>query len=197
MKPVFFATPAAFRAWLARQHRTASELWVGFYKRSSGRPSITWPESVDEALCYGWIDGIRKTIDETAYMIRFTPRRPESTWSAVNVRRVKDLTRLGRMAPAGLRAFERRSPAKTGTYTYEQRHQIQLDAAYEEQLRANAKAWAFFQAQPPWYRRMAVYWVMSAKKEETRMERLAALIDDSARGRTVPPLTRPSGSRRS
>jgi uncharacterized protein YdeI (YjbR/CyaY-like superfamily) len=197
MKPVFFATPAAFRAWLARQHRTASELWVGFYKRSSGRPSITWPESVDEALCYGWIDGIRKTIDETAYMIRFTPRRPESTWSAVNVRRVKALTRLGRMAPAGLRAFERRSPAKTGIYTYEQRHQIQLDAAYEEQLRANAKAWAFFQAQPPWYRRMAVYWVMSAKKEETRMGRLAALIDDSARGRTVPPLTRPSGSRRS
>jgi uncharacterized protein YdeI (YjbR/CyaY-like superfamily) len=149
---------------------------------------------VDEALCYGWIDGIRKSIDETAYMIRFTPRRPASTWSAVNVRRVRELSKSGRMTPAGLRVFERRSPAKTGTYTYEQRHQIHLDAAYEKRLRGNAKAWQFFQAQPPWYRRLAVFWVMSAKKEETQRRRLASLIDYSARGRPVPPLTRPGGS---
>jgi len=196
MKPRFFPTPASFRAWLAGHHRTASELWVGFHRRSSGRPSLTWPESVDEALCFGWIDGIRKTIDGMSYVIRFTPRRPESTWSAVNVRRVKELTRAGRMTPAGLRAFERRSAAKTGTYTYEQRHQIQLDAPYERRLKSNAKAWKFFQAQPPWYRRMAVFWVMSAKKEDTRRRRLAALIDDSARGLPVPPLTRPGGNTR-
>jgi uncharacterized protein YdeI (YjbR/CyaY-like superfamily) len=195
-RPVFFETPAAFRAWLETHHARRDELWVGFYKRASGRPSITWPESVDEALCFGWIDGIRRSLDERRYAIRFTPRRPQSTWSAVNIKRAKELTRLGRMEPAGLRAFQARADEKTAIYSYEQRKTARLEAADERQFRANAKAWAFFNAQPPWYRRVAVYWVISAKRPETRARRLAALIADSARGRTVPPLTRPGRSER-
>ena len=166
------------------------ELWVGFYKKSSGKPSITWPEAVDQALCFGWIDGQRKGIDDVSYTIRFTPRKPRSIWSAVNVKRVGELTAQGLMHPAGLKAFENRTEEKSGVYAYEQETPAELDADYEQRFRANQTAWDFFQAQAAWYRRAAIWWVISAKKEETRLKRLATLIEDSERGRTVPPLTR-------
>jgi uncharacterized protein YdeI (YjbR/CyaY-like superfamily) len=183
MKPTFFPTPADFCKWLEKNHDKVPELLVGFYKKGSGKPSITWPESVDEALCFGWIDGIRRTIDEESYSIRFTPRRARSNWSAVNLKRVEELTRLGRMHPAGLRAYEARDPSRT--YSYERKEDQKLDPAYEAKLKANKKAWTFFQAQPPYYRRIASLWVMDAKKEETRLKRLATLIDDSAHGRRI------------
>jgi uncharacterized protein YdeI (YjbR/CyaY-like superfamily) len=191
MEIMFFEAPAAFRAWLEAHHATTQELWVGFYKKGSGRPSITWPESVDEALCFGWIDGLRKTIDDTSYRIRFTPRKPRSTWSAVNVQRVAELTAQGRMHQTGLHAFAQRAEAKTGIYAYEQRHGAELDAVSEQQFRANEAAWAFFQAQPAGYRRTVIWWVISAKRDETRRKRLATLIDDSAHGRTIKEMTRP------
>lgn len=182
---LFFATPAAWRGWLEKNHDKAKELWVGFYKRDSGKPSITWPESVDEALCFGWIDGVRKSIDETRYKIRFTPRKPTSTWSSVNIKRVAELTELGRMRPAGLAAFEQSSEKKSGIYAYEQRKEIVLDPAYEKKLRANKKAWAFFTSSAPSYRHICVFWIMTAKQEQTRLRRLRRLIEDSAAGRKV------------
>lgn len=191
MKPTFFATPAAFRAWLDEHHARIPELLVGFYKKGSGKPSITWPESVDAALCFGWIDGVRKSIDDLSYTIRFTPRNPTSTWSAVNIKRVQELTKSGLMQPAGLQAFERRDEAKSAIYSYEQRHNATLPDAYEKRFRANELAWDFFQSQAPWYRRTATYWVMSAKKEETRLKRLDTLIRDSAQQRSIGPLQRP------
>lgn len=192
VEPIFFAAQAEFRAWLQEHHATAREQWVGFYKVGSGRPSITWPESVDEALCFGWIDGLRKSIDDISYMIRFTPRKPDSNWSAVNMRRVAELTDQDRMQPAGLAAYARRRDETSAIYSYEQREQASLDEAEEQQIRANPDAWQFFQAQPRSYRQAAIRWVLSAKKLETRQSRLARLIDDSAQGRTVPPLTRPT-----
>ena len=189
-KPIFFATPAKFRAWLEANHEKAKELWVGFHKKSTGRPSITWPESVDEALCVGWIDGIRKRVDNDSYMIRFTPRKAQSTWSAVNIARVAELKREGRMRPAGLAAFKRRSDAKSAIYSYEQRKTAAFDDAAERQFRANAKAWAFFETQPPGYRRLATFFVLSAKRDETRQKRLARLIADSAAGRRIGELAR-------
>jgi uncharacterized protein YdeI (YjbR/CyaY-like superfamily) len=198
VKASFFPTPADFRKWLEKNHDKASELLVGFHKKGSGKPSITWPESVDEALCFGWIDGIRRTLDEESYSIRFTPRRPRSTWSAVNLRRVAELTKLGRMHPAGTRAFETRDPERSGTYSYEQRQEaLKLGPEYQAKLEANKKAWAFFQTQAPYYRRTASRWVMSAKKEETRLRRLATLIDNSSRGRRIGPLARPEKGARS
>ena len=185
-EPTFFPTPADFRAWLEAHHETEKELLVGFYKKGSGKPSITWPESVDEALCFGWIDGVRRSRDEESYTIRFTPRKPASTWSAVNVARVEELTRLGRMRPAGLAAFEKRSEAKTGTYAYEQKEGAQLEKAEEKQLRANKAAWEFFQAQPPWYRRTAIWRVVSAKKEETRTRRLEKALEMLGKGVRTP-----------
>lgn len=185
----FFKTAGDFRDWLEQHHVEAQELWVGFHKKNSGKASITWPEAVDQALCFGWIDGIRKSIDETSYKIRFTPRRPGSTWSAVNIQRATELINTGLMQPAGLNAFEERDQKRSGTYSYEQEIH-ELDEVYEKQLRANHKAWEFFQAQPPYYRRAASWWVTSAKKEETRLKRLATLIEDSAHGRTIAPLTR-------
>jgi uncharacterized protein YdeI (YjbR/CyaY-like superfamily) len=189
-KPAFFPSPAAFRAWLEAHHDSARELLVGFYKKGSGKPSITWPESVDEALCFGWIDGIRRSIDETSYTIRFTPRRRHSTWSAVNIARAKELDRLGRMQPAGRAAFEARRDDRSAIYSYEQRHNAKLDPAQERALRVNKQAWSFFDSQPPSYKRAAIWWIVSAKREETRARRLATLIEDSANGRTIPPLTR-------
>ena len=186
----FFATPADFRLWLAANHENAQELWVGFYKKETGCPSITWPESVDEALCFGWIDGIRKRLDEESYVIRFTPRKARSIWSAVNIGRVAELAREGRMQPAGIAAFKRRADDKSAIYSYEQRKRAAFDEAAERQFRANAKAWEFFQAQPPWYRKTATYTVISAKREETRQKRLAALIADSAAGRRIRELDR-------
>ena len=192
--PVFFATPTELRAWLEANHETEKELIVGFYKKGSGKPSITWPEAVDEALCYGWIDGVRRRIDDVSYAIRFTPRKPRSNWSAVNVDRVAELTRLGCMHPAGLAAFNGRAPGRTDIYAYEQRAAARLEPAAEQAFRANERAWAFFQAQAPWYRRTATWWVVSAKKEETRRKRLATLIDDSAHERTLRLLTRRTGA---
>jgi uncharacterized protein YdeI (YjbR/CyaY-like superfamily) len=190
-KPTYFATPAAFRTWLETHHASSSELLVGFYKKGSGKPSITWPESVDEALCFGWIDGIRRTVDDERYTIRFTPRKARSTWSAVNIKRVAELQKLGRMQPAGRAAFERREETRSQIYSYEQRSDAVLDDAAERAFRANERAWGFFNAQPPSYRRIAVYWVMTAKKEATRQSRLATLIDDSAHERRLKQLTRP------
>ena len=189
-KPVFFASPAEFRQWLEKHHAQEVELSVGFYKRGSGRPSMSWPESVDAALCYGWIDGVRHSIDSVRYRIRFTPRKPSSTWSAINVKRVAELIELGMMRPAGMQAFAARKGDKTGIYAYEQRKQAKLPSAYEKQFRANQKAWEFFQSQPPWYRRTAVYRVISAKQEQTRQKRLAELIGDSAAGLSIKELRR-------
>jgi uncharacterized protein YdeI (YjbR/CyaY-like superfamily) len=188
--PRFFSTPAKFQAWLESNHGAATELWVGFYKKDSRRPSITWPESVDEALCVGWIDGLCKRIDGVSYKIRFTPRKATSIWSAVNIARVAELTREGRMKPAGLAAFERRSEAKSGIYAYEQRKNAALAPNEEQQFRANAKAWKFFEAQPAGYRRTATWWVISAKRPETRQKRLATLIADSAAGLPIAQLDR-------
>lgn len=194
MEPVFFATPSEFRAWFEAHHDTAQEVLVGFYKRDSGRPSITWPESVDEALCFGWIDGVRRSLDEISYCIRFTPRKPRSIWSDVNIKRAQELINLGRMQPAGLKAFEQRAEARSRIYAYEQRNIAQLGEAAEQQFRANTAAWDFFQGQPPSYRRTAIWWVISARQEATRVKRLATLIEDPAHGRTIRPLTRPTRS---
>ena len=190
MKPVFFQTPSELRAWFANNHAEKTELLVGFFKRSTKKPSITWDESVEEALCFGWIDGVRRSLGKEAYTIRFTPRKPTSIWSVVNVKRVKALIAKGRMMPAGLAAFEKRTPEKTGVYSFERTSE--LTPAQAKKLRGSAKAKTFFDAQPPWYRRAAVHWVTSAKKEETKERRLAQLIEDSASGRTIPPLTRSS-----
>ena len=190
MKPRFFPTAEKFRDWLEKHHADTSELWVGFHKKDSGRPSITWPESVDEALCVGWIDGLRKSIDAYSYMIRFTPRKPGSIWSAVNTRRAGQLLEAGRMRPAGRRAFEARDPKKTNLYSFEQRQAAELDPAAAQRLEANRVAWTFFRSQPEGYRRTAIFWVMSAKQPETRARRLETLIRDSAAGLRVPPLRR-------
>ncbi len=189
MKIKFFKTPADFRAWLERHHATTPALWVGYYKKDSGQQSITWPESVDEALCFGWIDGLRKSVDECSYTIRFTPRRPRSVWSAVNIKRVAELTRQGRMRPEGQQAFQARTENRSGIYAYEQR-QPELVAPYGQMLRQNKAAWTFFQAQTASYRKMVSWWVLSAKREETRLKRLRQLIADSAEGRTIRQFTR-------
>jgi uncharacterized protein YdeI (YjbR/CyaY-like superfamily) len=181
----FFATPTEFEAWLADHHRSESDLWVGFYKKDSGRPSITWPEAVDEALCVGWIDGVRKRIDDVTYAIRFTPRKPRSIWSAVNLKRVAELSAQRRMRPAGIEAFGRRTAHRSVIYSYEQKQDAELDARAERAFRAKAKAWKFFQAQPPSYKKTCIWWVISAKREETRQRRLDTLIDASARGQTI------------
>ena len=195
MPPVFFATPAAWRRWLATHHARDSELWVGFYKRESGTPSITWPESVDEALCFGWIDGVRKSLGASAYMIRFTPRRTGSTWSAVNVRRVAELIATGRMEPAGLRAYEARTTQNTAIYAYEQaRHTARLPPAYEKEFKKEAAAWRFYREMPAWYQRTSSWWVISAKREETRRKRLAVLMKNSADRKTIAALRRPARS---
>lgn len=191
IKPTFFATPADLRAWLEKHHATETELWVGLYKKGSGKPSVTWPEVVDEALCLGWIDGIRKSLDAESYVNRITPRKPRSNWSAINVKRVAELKREGRMRPAGLRAFEQRAPEKTGIYAYENRHLAKLETAQERVFKANKKAWEYFQSRPPSYRKTAIWWVVSAKREETRAQRLETLIARCAAGLPIGVLTRP------
>jgi uncharacterized protein YdeI (YjbR/CyaY-like superfamily) len=189
MKPKFFRSPAAFYKWLEKNHDTATEVWVGFYKKATGKPSLTWSQSVDQALCFGWIDGIRKGIDEDSYKMRFTPRKPGSNWSAINVAKVAELKKQGLMRPAGLAAFERRRVDKTGVYSYEQRKDAAFDDAQLKAFKANRKAWTFFSAQAAGYRRTATYWVISAKREDTRTRRLQALIDDSENGRRLSHLT--------
>ena len=190
MDPVFFATRDELRAWLERHHADRDELWVGLYKKGSGKPSVTWPEVVDEALCFGWIDGVRRGLGPDSYANRLTPRRPRSNWSAINVKRVGELIEEGRMTPAGLAAFEARTGDRTGVYSYEQRRNAALDAEQERRFRAVPAAWEYFQARPPSYRRSAIHWVTSAKRAETRERRLATLIEDSAAGRPIGPLSR-------
>jgi uncharacterized protein YdeI (YjbR/CyaY-like superfamily) len=196
MEPITFETAAAFRRWLEQHHATEREVWVGYYRRSAGKPSMTWQESVDEALCFGWIDGVRRRIDDERYTNRFTPRRPGSNWSAINIRRANELIEQGRMRPAGLRAFEARREDRSGIYPYEQRHTATFSPEFERRFRAKERAWAGFEARSPSYRQAAIRWVMSAKKEETRERRLSQLIEASTAGRTVPPLTprRPGSS---
>ena len=190
--PRYFATPAEFRAWLVEHHVTDTELLVGFHKAGSGRPSITWPESVEEALCVGWIDGVRKRVDDTRYTIRFTPRNPSSNWSAINIAKMHHLIRQGRVLPAGQNAFARRTHEKSKTYSYEQRASAKLDGAGVKRFRANPAAWKYFQTRPPWYRRTATWWVVSGKKEETRARRLKLLIECCAKSELLPGLKRPA-----
>lgn len=186
MTPTFFKRPADFRAWLERNHESASELLVGYYKRATGKPSITWPESVDEALCFGWIDGIRRSIDDECYSIRFTPRRPGSIWSQVNTRRMAELIKQKRVRPPGLKAFESRDAEKTRLYSFERETAV-LPPDLEKTLRANKKAWQFLEAQPPGYKKIAMFFVVSAKRDETRKRRLDYLIKVSAKGMRLGP----------
>lgn len=189
--PVFFADTGSFRAWLQAHHATAPELWVGFWKRATGRPSITWPEAVDQALCFGWIDGVRRSCPEDAYVIRFTPRKPTSTWSTVNIARARALSEQGLMQPAGLAAFAGHE-GRTNRYSFE-RARAQLPPEEEQRFRAHERAWAFFQAQPPGYRKTVLHWVASAKRPETRARRLDGVIRESAAERRVDLLRPPSG----
>jgi uncharacterized protein YdeI (YjbR/CyaY-like superfamily) len=191
LKPRFFESLSAWRTWLEEHYADTEDLWVGLYKRDSGRPSITWPEAVDGALCFGWIDGIRKSIDDISYKIRFTPRKPRSAWSAINVKRATELSTSGLMHSAGLAAFQKRDEKRSAIYSYEQRKRAKLPAAYESKFRINLDAWAFFHAQPPGYKRICSWWVISAKKEETRLKRLAELIEHSNQRRKMPALSRP------
>jgi uncharacterized protein YdeI (YjbR/CyaY-like superfamily) len=184
MKVTYFKTPVDFRKWLETHGVTAEELWVGFYKKGTGKPSVTWPESVDQALCFGWIDGLRKSIDEARYKIRFSPRRRGSIWSAINIKRAGELVEEGLMQPAGLRAFEARKENRSGIYSYEQRP-ANLDGEYEKKFKRNKPAWEFFQSQAPSYRKKLIWWNVSAKTEETRLKRLAKLIEESAQGRRL------------
>ncbi len=186
--PVFFASPSAFRRWLAKNHKSATEFLVGFHKKATGKPTLTWPESVEEALCYGWIDGMRRSLGDDAYVIRFTPRRRGSRWSLVNVRNVERLIAEGRMQPAGLAAFEARTDGKTGSYSFEQRTAAVLPPADEARFRRNREAWAFWQSLPAGYRKTATWLVVSAKRADTREKRLQALIDHSAQGERIPQL---------
>jgi uncharacterized protein YdeI (YjbR/CyaY-like superfamily) len=189
VKPIFFASPAALRKWLQQYGATKQELLVGFYKTTSGKPSITWPESVDEALCFGWIDGVRKRVDDVSYTIRFTPRKATSIWSSINIKRVPALVEKGRMTPAGRKAFEARRENKSGIYSYEQRPS-ELIEPYARMLARNAKAAKYFAEQAPSYRRAAIWWVISAKQEETRLKRVRTLIELSSQQQWIPQLRR-------
>ncbi|HVA86584.1 MAG TPA: YdeI/OmpD-associated family protein [Candidatus Saccharimonadales bacterium] len=194
MDAIFFESPAQFRAWLEEHHVTARELLVGLRRRGSGMPTMSWREAVDQALCFGWIDGVRKSGDEMSHTIRFTPRRPRSIWSAVNVARVEELTKRGFMRPAGIAAFEARDPARTAIYAYERPPQ-ELGEELARQFQADATAWAFFQAQPPSYCRVAIGWVVGAKREDTRSRRFEKLLQESANGRRLGQFVASSGGR--
>jgi uncharacterized protein YdeI (YjbR/CyaY-like superfamily) len=184
----FFSTPDEFRAWLEAHHDIESELWVGYYKKATGKPSMTWSEAVDEALCFGWIDGKRQRIDEERHRQRFTPRRPQSNWSAINIAKIADLRAEGRMTPAGEAAFAARREDRSAVYSYERRHEAAFDAEQEATFRDDEAAWAWFCDQSPSYRQTATFWVVSAKRPETRAKRLATLVECSADGRRIPPL---------
>ncbi len=192
--PRFFRSRAEWRSWLDKNHAIAGEQVVGFHKVGSGRSGITYAEALDEALCFGWIDARRNRIDDAHWQIRFTPRKRRSIWSQVNIRRIEELKADGRVAPAGLAAYETRDPKRQNRYSFENRD-IALDAQYEDRFRANHKAWAWFESRPPSYRRPAIWWVMSAVKDATREKRLATLIADSEAGRKLKHLT-PSGGKR-
>lgn len=191
---LFFATPAEMRRWLKRNHALERELWIGFFKVGSGKQSISWPESVDEALCFGWIDGRRKSIDSASYKIRFTPRKTSSIWSAVNIKRAAALIKTGKMEPAGMKAYEARRENRTGVYSHEQRSATLVEP-YASKLKENTKAWVFFNAQAPSYQKAANWWVVSAKREDTRVRRLAQLIADSEAGRRIAQFISPVGKK--
>jgi uncharacterized protein YdeI (YjbR/CyaY-like superfamily) len=193
-KAIYFPSPAAFRDWLAEHHAKADEVLVGFYRKGTGKPSLTWPESVDEALCYGWIDGVRRGVDEDRYTIRFTPRRPTSNWSAVNVRKMAELEAAGRMTDAGRAAWAKRREDRTAIYTYENKPR-ELAPEYDRKLRAKPAAARFWDAQPPGYKRTVCFWVMGAKQEATRQKRLAQLIELCAQGKRLPGLDRSKGKK--
>jgi uncharacterized protein YdeI (YjbR/CyaY-like superfamily) len=184
MKPRHFKSAADFRAWLEAHGTSVRELWVGFYKKASGKGGLTYKDAVDEALCCGWIDGIKKRVDESSFTHRFTPRTASSIWSAINLKRMQELLERGRVADAGREAYERRDPKQTQKYSFENRPAA-FDAALERRFKANQDAWTFFRAQPPGYQKVLTFWVMSAKKEETRQRRLDALIKDSAEGKRI------------
>ncbi|MBK7701916.1 MAG: YdeI/OmpD-associated family protein [bacterium] len=188
MEPKFFRTPDEFRAWLELHHAAAGELLVGFHKKGSGKPSLTWPESVDEALCFGWIDSIRRRLDDSSYTIRFTPRQARSHWSDVNIARARALIGQGRMRPAGLAVFAARREEESGAYSYEQRS-VDLAEPYAGLLKQDATAWAYFQGQPASYRKAVSWWIVSAKQEATRRRRLDKLKTCSAQGRRLPEFT--------
>ncbi|MGD8328303.1 MAG: YdeI/OmpD-associated family protein [Acidobacteriota bacterium] len=183
---LFFARANDFRDWLARNHDRVDVQWVGYWKVATGKPSISWQESVDEALCFGWIDGLRRSIDEASYKIRFTPRRDGSVWSAKNIASAEKLVADGRMKPPGQRAFERRKEDKSSIYSYERREKLVLSREYEKRFRSNKAAWKHYQGQPPGYRSKTAHWVMVAKREETRLRRLQQLIDYSAEQAPIP-----------
>lgn len=185
MEPTFFKTPADFRAWLQKHYKTETELLVGFYKKDSGIPSITWPESVDQALCFGWIDGVRKNRDEQSYTIRFTPRKPTSIWSSINIAKVEKLKEEGLMMPEGLAAYELRKEHKSSIYSYE-KEATPLTKEYEAIFKKNKKAWTFFDAQPPGYKKQMIHRIMDAKQEKTQLSRLEKLIAESGEGRRIP-----------
>ena len=187
MKPIFFKSPSEFQKWLKKNQDKVQELWIGFYKKDSVKKGMTYLEALDEALCYGWIDGIRKSLDKNSYVIRFTPRKPKSIWSQINIKRAEELIEAGRMKPSGLKEFKDRDPKRSGLYSFENRPQS-LEVVYEKKLKANKKAWAFFQAMPPWYQKTSAFWIMSARLEQTRLKRLDILIKDSENGRKIGPL---------
>ena len=184
MKPVFFKSAAAFRKWLETHHASEPELWAGFYKAGSGKRGLSYKEAVDEGLCFGWIDGVRKSLDDERYVQRFSPRAAKSYWSAINTRRAKELIAEGRMHPAGAAAFARRDTAGAARYSFE-RETPEFTRAQRSRFKANPAAWAYFEAEAPWYRRVVTHWVTSAKRDETRERRLATLIADSEKGRRI------------
>lgn len=186
----YFETAAELRQWFEKNHDKLDEVQIGFFKKKTGKKSITYNEAVDQALCFGWIDGVRNTIDDERHVIRFTPRRPKSNWSAININKVQELIKAGLMHPSGLKAFNERDLAKTNQYSHEALNPGKFDEADEQLFRANEKAWQGFMAMPPSYRKAAIWWVVSAKQEATRKKRLLTLIEDSAQGRKVKPLTR-------
>ncbi|HKI78866.1 MAG TPA: YdeI/OmpD-associated family protein [Ignavibacteriaceae bacterium] len=189
MKPKFLSGPLKFRKWLEANHKSKKELLVGFYKKSSGKPSITWPESVDQALCFGWIDGIRRSIDDISYSIRFTPRNPKSTWSAVNIKKAEQLKKSRLMKPAGLAAFNKREEKNSKIYSFEQK-EVKFSKEFLKLFKINKIAWEGFQKQPPYYRKAVTHWVMSAKQEITRLRRLNTLIKDSEAGLKIKQMRR-------
>ncbi len=184
----FFRTPPELRKWFEKNHKKAKELWLGYYKTSSGKPSVTWSESVDQALCFGWIDGIRKSLGDESYTIRFTPRKPTSIWSNVNIKKMEELIKSGQMTQAGLDIFEKRKDHKSGIYSFEQKESPPgLTGDLLKKLKANKKAWEWYSKQGAYYRRTAAWWILSAKQEATQAKRLEQLISDSANGMKVPP----------
>jgi uncharacterized protein YdeI (YjbR/CyaY-like superfamily) len=190
LDPVYFVSADELRAWLEKHHTTENELWIGYYKKVSGKPSITHAEAINEALCFGWIDGVRRSVDSERFVNRFTPRRPGSNWSQINIARVRELTQLGKMTAAGLAAFETRDQSRSTEYSYENRP-TSLPDELESIFRENPEAWSFFESQPPSYRRTAIWFVMSAKRHETRVRRLNTLIEDSRNSRRIGLLVRP------